>query len=31
MNEMGNKRIGGFLLEKRANWIMWSGDLGMLT
>ena len=23
MNEMGNKRSGGFLLEKRADWIMW--------
>ena len=23
MNEMGNKRIGGFLLEKRADWIVW--------
>ena len=31
MNEMDNKRIGGFLLEKRADWIMRSGDQGMVT
>ena len=23
MNEMDNKRIGDFLLEKRADWIVW--------
>ena len=31
MNEMDNKRIGDFLLEKRADWIVWNKNPPMVS
>ena len=31
MNEMDNKRIGDFLLEKRADWIVWKRNPPMAS
>ena len=31
MNEMDNKRIGDFLLKKRADWIVWKKNPPMAS